>query len=223
MTRFSYLLIATFAALISLLNTSSFANSSNTNTFEVARFSAMDLDAWERKIFENETNYSLVEENQTYYLQAHSTQSASALYKKLKVDLHNTPYLNWSWRIDQGLPPLNEKEKNGDDYAARIYIVFKTGFTPLSVRALNYVWSSNNLQDSSWPNAFTKKSIMIPLRTQQDGLHVWQHEKVNIKEDLLKHFESMPKHIEGIAIMTDTDNSGNSASASYGDIYFSKE
>lgn len=149
MTRFSYLLIATFAALISLLNTSSFANSSNTNTFEVARFSAMDLDGWERKIFENETNYSLVEENQTYYLQAHSTQSASALYKKLKVDLHNTSYLNWSWRIDQGLPPLNEKEKNGDDYAARIYIVFKTGFTPLSVRALNYVWSSNNLQDSS--------------------------------------------------------------------------
>lgn len=223
MTRFSYLLIATFAALISLLNTSSFANSSNTNTFEIARFSAMNLDGWERKIFENETNYSLVEENQTYYLQAHSTQSASALYKKLKVDLHNTPYLNWSWRIDQGLPPLNEKEKNGDDYAARIYIVFKTGFTPLSVRALNYVWSSNNLQDSSWPNAFTEKAIMIPLRTQQDGLHVCQHEKVNIKEDLLKHFESMPKHIEGIVIMTDTDNSGNSASASYGDIYFSKE
>ncbi len=96
MTRFSYLLIATFVALISLLNTSSFANSSNTNTLEVARFSAMDLDGWERKIFENETNYSLVEENQTYYLRAHSTQSASALYKKLKVDLHNTPYLNWS-------------------------------------------------------------------------------------------------------------------------------
>ncbi len=64
---------------------------------------------------------------------------------------------------------------------------------------------------------------MIPLRTRQDGLHVWQHEKMNIKEDLLKHFESMPKHIEDIAIMTDTDNFGNSAGASYGDIYFSKE
>jgi len=86
--------------------------------------------------------------------------------------LHKTPYLDWGWSVDQGLPSLNEKGKDDDDYAARIYVVFKTGFTLLSARTLNYVWSSNNPQASSLPNAFTEKAIVIPLRTQQDVIHV---------------------------------------------------
>jgi len=72
-----------------------------------------------------------------------------------------------------------------------------------------------------WPNAFTDKAIMIPLRFKEDALHSWQQEKVNVKTDYLQHFDYLPMCIEGIAIMTDTDNSNGSAIASYGDIYFS--
>ncbi len=223
MTRSSILFIASIAGLISLLNADSFAKFSNAGVIQVARFSVMELEGWKNKSFQGKTMYSLKEENQKSYLQASSMQSASALYKKIKIDIRDTPYLNWSWRIDQALPQLNEKEKSGDDYAARIYVVFKTGLTPLSARALNYVWSSNAPTNTSWPNAFTEKAIMIPLRSNQDDTHTWQHEKVNVKEDLLQHFEVLPKYIDGVAIMTDADNSKKSASASYGDIYFSSE
>ncbi len=208
-------------SLWSILIVDSVAKLLDTGIIKVALFSANDLEGWKSKSFHGETKYNFITENDKSYLQAYSMQSASALYKKIKIDIRSTPYLNWSWRVDQPLPPLQEMEKNGDDYAARVYIVFKTGLTPLSARALNYVWSSNDTVGKFWPNAFTEQAIMIPLRSKQDAPHTWQYEKVNIKEDLLRYFDSLPKYIVGVAIMTDTDNSNNSAIASYGDIYFS--
>ena len=128
------------------------------------------MDDWENKSFEGETQYSLKERRTEFLLtcRKHAIRFCT-VYKKIKVNIHETPFLNWSWRVDQALPELNEKDKNGDDYAARIYVVFKTGFTPLSAKALNYVWSSNNdSSESHWPNAFTEKAIMIPLRSNRD-------------------------------------------------------
>jgi hypothetical protein len=196
---------------------------SNEATIQIAQFSESDLDGWESKSFEGNTKFIIKNEGQKHYLHAESVQSASALYKKVKVNIYETPFLNWTWRIDKALPMLNEQTKNGDDYAARIYVVFKTGFTPLSAKALNYVWSSANNPDTYWPNAYTEKAIMIPLRSNQDKTNLWQKEKVNIKEDLLKYFDKLPRYIDGIAIMTDTDNSKGIASASYGDIHFSSK
>ncbi len=216
-------LLSLVLALSLLLATNSFGDQLTEDTVEVARFSEMNLSDWENKSFTGKTQYSIKEENKNSFLQATSEQSASALYKKVKININETPYLNWSWRIDQALPKLNEKTKTGDDYAARIYVVFKTGFTPLSAKALNYVWSSNSNPDTHWPNAYTEKAIMIPLRSDQDELNNWQNEKVNIKEDLMKFFGKILKHIDGIAIMTDTDNSKGTASASYGDIYFTRD
>lgn len=215
-------ILSMIIALLILLTTNALADASNDDVIHVAKFSEMDLTAWENKSFEGETQYSLIEQEQTRYLQAKSEQCASALYKKIKININESPYLNWSWRVDQALPELDEKTKKGDDYAARIYVVFKTGISALSAKALNYVWSSNNNPDTYWPNAYTKKAIMIPLRSNLDEAHTWQHEKINIKEDLIKYFGKVPKYIDGIAIMTDADSSQGTASASYGDIYFSK-
>jgi hypothetical protein len=209
-------------ALCSLLAMDAIADILSESTVQIARFSEMDLSDWENKSFEGETQYSIKGEEQKFYLQAESKQSASALYKKIKVNVNETPYLNWSWRVNQALPKLNEKAKIGDDYAARIYVVFKTGFTPLSAKALNYVWSSNDAPDTHWPNAYSEKAIMIPLRSSKDEAGSWQHEKINIKEDLIRYFDKVPKYINGVAIMTDTDNSNGTSSASYGDIYFSR-
>ena len=221
MLNIKKLVLIILIALISFLAADSFAKLSTEETVQIARFSMMELDGWKNKSFEGETKYSIKTEQQKAYLQAESMQSASALYKKVKINIDATPYLNWSWRIDQALPELNEKEKSGDDYAARVYVVFKTGFTPLSVKALNYVWSSNEASETHWLNPYTEKATMIPLRSNQDKTGSWQLEKVNIKEDLLQHFKKMPKYVDAVAIMTDTDNSKGAASASYGDIYFS--
>lgn len=223
MAVFNKIILTILTVLFSLLAADAIADLLSEATTQIARFSEMNLDDWKNKSFEGKTKYSIKGEDQKFYLQAESIQSASALYKKIKVNIDETPYLNWSWRIDQALPKLNEKTKNGDDYAARIYVVFKTGFTPLSAKALNYVWSSDDNPDTHWPNAYTEKAIMIPLRSNQDEVHYWQHEKVNIKEDLMKYFNKAPKYIDGIAIMTDTDNSKGTASASYGDIYFTSD
>jgi len=208
-------ILALLIALFTLLAVDAIADISSEGTIQIAQFSEMNLDDWENKSFKGETQYSIQSEEQNSYLHAESMQSASALYKKIKVNIHETSFLNWSWRVDKALPKLNEKDKSGDDYAARIYVVFKTGYTPLSAKALNYVWSSNDVSDTHWPNAYTKKAIMIPLRSNQDEAGTWQHEKINIKEDLMQY-------IDGVAIMTDADNSQGTASASYGDIYFSR-
>ena len=223
MTKNISIKIITLAILPALLITTYAKNANEGGVIKAALFSKMDLTGWKNKKFKDETKYTIIEENQKYYLQASSKNSASALYKKIKIDPKSTPYLNWSWRIDKPLPNLNELEKNGDDYAARVYVVFKTGLTPLSSRAINYVWVSQKPEKSSWPNPFTDKTIMIALRSNSDEPHIWQHEQVNIKEDLLQHFGFLPKFIEGVAIMTDSDNSKNVAKASYGDIYFSSE
>ncbi|MFK7816750.1 MAG: DUF3047 domain-containing protein [Gammaproteobacteria bacterium] len=217
-----YILFLIFI-LASFLMASAIADLSNKEIIQVAQFSEMNMKDWENKSFEGETLYTIKSEKEKFFLYAKSTQSASALYKKIKVNIHETPFLNWSWRIDQALPTLNEKTRIGDDYAARVYVVFKTGFTPLSAKALNYVWSSNDQSEGYWPNAYTDKAIMVPLRSNRDETNTWQNEKINIKEDLLKYFDKPPKYIDGIAIMTDTDNSQGIASASYGDIYFSRK
>ena len=197
------------------------ANSTPQKIVEVGRFSLMDLQHWDEKSFKESTHYSIKRVQDNYVLHASANMSASALYKRIKINLRETPFLNWSWSINSNLPALNEQTKDGDDYAARIYVLFKTGVTPWSTRALNYIWSSNAKPPEKWPNAFTNKAVMIPLRTRNDKAGKWHLEKVNVRADMQRYLDVDIKQIVGVAIMTDTDNSGNFASANYGDIYFS--
>ncbi len=192
---------------------------SSTNKLNVGNFSQMDLSGWDEKSFAGSTNYEIYNDSQHSYLRASANGTASALFKKVKVDLNETPYLNWSWRIEKSLASVDEQTKQGDDYAARIYVILKRGIAPWKTNALNYVWSSNSQPPMSWPNAYTDKAIMIPLRTQQDD-GLWKIEKVNIKEDFKKFFGLEIDHIHAVALMTDTDNSQLQAIASYGDIFF---
>jgi hypothetical protein len=193
---------------------------SNVNKVVVSDFSQMGLSGWDVKSFDGKTDYELVGEVGSEYLRASADASASALFKKIKINLNDTPYLNWSWRVDQALMPINELTKQGDDYAARIYVIVKRGLSPWKTNALNYVWSSNAMPLDSWPNAYTDKAIMIPLRDQLDD-NVWVFEKVNIKDDFKKYFGIDVEKVDAVAIMTDTDNSRSQAVASYGDIFFS--
>ncbi len=192
---------------------------SNINRIAVGDFSRMDLSGWDEKSFSGTTDYKIASEEGQKHLQANANAAASALFKKIKVDLNETPYLNWSWRVDKSLTPINEQTKQGDDYAARIYVIVKRGLMPWKTNALNYVWSSNVQPPVSWPNAYTEKAVMIPLRNQNDS-DSWKVEKVNVKQDFKKYFGLDIDRIDGVAIMTDTDNSQSQAIASYGDIYF---
>ena len=200
----------------------SFALSREGEVVEVGLFSQSILSGWKEKTFEGNTQYDLNGEDDARYLRAVSDMSASAFYKKIKVDLQKTPYLNWSWRIDEGLPALQERTKQGDDYAARVYVIVKLGVAPWKTRALNYIWSSAEQVQDAWPNVFVDKAMMIPLRSSSDKEGQWQSEKVNVAVDFKNHFGLDVRFIHGVAIMTDTDNSSLSAAAAYGDIFFSE-
>ena len=192
------------------------------NELAVGYFSSSNLESWENKSFSGKTTYSLVRLQDAVVLKAESHGSASGLFKEIKVDLTKYPYLNWRWRIESRLTTSNEHIKSGDDYAARIYVIIDGGFLPWRTRAVNYVWASKAEKYEVWPSAFAgSNSMMVALRNDQDSTATWYHEKRNVLEDLHAVFGREYTSIDGIAIMTDTDNNLDHTIAYYGDISFS--
>jgi hypothetical protein len=188
----------------------------------IGDFSSGSLQDWQTQSFKGQTQYRLVEEDGRKVVKADSSASASGLFKKQRIDLTKTPFLNWRWRIENGLGKLNEQVKSGDDYAARVYVVIDGGLAFWRKKALNYVWASSSPKGDIWPNAFAGKHVMmIALRSYGDRTAVWYEEKRNILEDLRKQFGEDISAIDAVAIMTDTDNAGGRATAYYGDIFFS--
>lgn len=193
-------------------------------TLPLGEFSRNRLDGWERKDFKGETRYRLQTLDGVVVLQADSRASGSGLFKEQRINLEQTPFLNWSWRIAGRLAGLNEQSKPGDDYAARIYVVVKGGRAFWQTKAINYVWAGNTAKDTVWPNAFAgDHAMMIALRGPEAALNVWHSEKRNVRADLQKLFGEDLRAIDAVALMTDTDNSGGQVSAFYGDIWFSKD
>ena len=191
---------------------------------EISQFAENTLQGWEEKAFSDSTDYQLTKEGDRVVLAASASSSASVLGKKIKIDLIKTPYLNWSWRVDNRLDGLDETSKSGDDYVARIYVVKSGGFFVWKTKALTYVWSSNQAREQMWPNPFQpKNSTMLSVRGKEDPTGQWITEKRNVREDLRKAHGKDFDEIDGVALMTDTDNSGLQASAAYGDIFFSAE
>ena len=134
-----------------------------------------------------------------------------------------TPFLNITWKVEKDLSGINENTKKGHDYAARVFVIKKTGVTPLSNRAMNYVYSSNNEINTNQPSPYTKKSIDYVLSTTKKSLNQWVTVKVNVKEHFKKFHNLDVNDIQGVAIMTDTDNSKMHAIAYYQNIFFSSE
>jgi len=172
---------------------------------------------------DSETKYSLGSNENGNYLKSVAENSASAIGKEIKINLSNTPYINITWKIEKDLSGIDEGSKKGHDYAARVFVIKKTGLTPLSKRAINYVFSSNNKIDDSWSSPYTKKSIDYILSTTKKDLNKWVTVKVNVKEHFKKFHDMNVNELDGVAIMTDTDNSKLKAIAYYQNIYFSSE
>tara|TARA_B100001996_G_scaffold13453_1_gene11229 strand:- start:97 stop:750 length:654 start_codon:yes stop_codon:yes gene_type:complete len=169
------------------------------------------------------TKYSVGNNENGKFLRAEAENSASGLGKEIKINLNETPFLNITWKVEKDLPGIDESTKKGHDYAARVFVVKKTGATPLSNRAMNYVFSSNNEIDAFHPSPFTKKSIDYILSTTKENFNEWVTVKVNVKKHFKKFHNLDLDEINGLAIMSDTDNSKLKAISYYQNIYFSSE
>jgi len=172
---------------------------------------------------DNKTTYSVGSNENGNYLKAIADNAASGLGKEIKIDLNKTPFINITWKIEKDIPGIDETAKKGHDFAARVFVIKKTGATALSNRAVNYVFSSNQDVGSNSPSPYTKKSVDNVLATTKTNLNEWVTVKANVKEDFKKFHNLDVNELDGIAIMSDTDNSKQKSITYYQNIYFSSQ
>ncbi len=206
---------------LSLLSASSYAKEVKVFDFSNSELSVLEV----RKVrgADNKTVYTIGSNTNGNFLKAVADNAASGLGKKVEIDLNKTPFINITWKIEKDLFGIKENTKKGHDFAARVFVVKKTGATPLSNRAINYVFSSNNEVGFNSPSPYTKKSVDYVLASTKDNLNKWITVKANVKEDF-KRFHNLDINIiDGLAIMADTDNSKKKSISYFQNIYFSEK
>ena len=217
---FMKILVKIFALVFITIN---FSSANEVKVFEFTESELSQLQVRKVRGADKKTVYSIGANENGKYLKSVADNAASGLGKEVKIDLNKTPFINITWKIEQDLKGIKENTKKGHDFAARVFAVKKTGATPLSNRAINYVFSSNNDVGLNWPSPYTKKSVDNILSSTKNSLGEWVTVKSNVKEDFKKFHDLDVNELDGLAIMSDTDNSKMKSIAYYQNIYFSEE
>ena len=211
--------------------------------YAVASFSNMTpggaVNGWETMSLGDArpSTYRLVRDGGTTVVRAEANRSASGLVRRIRVDPNRFPVMTWRWKADNVVEGGNIRSKGGDDYPARIYVTFDydpadlsfgdrlkyralraLGYDDIPVRALSYVWANRTSESEVVPNAYTDWVQMVPVESGPANVGTWQTERRDLVRDYRAAFGEDPPAISGVAIMTDTDNTGGTASASFGDI-----
>ena len=209
--------------LVFLFTINVISNVTYAEKIEVFKFNEEELQTLKVRKIKKLTDYSIGSNENGNYLKAEAEGQASGLGKEIKIDLNKTPFLNITWKVEKNLYGINERSKKGHDYAARVFVIKKTGSTALSNRAINYVFSSNENIGEFWTSPFTKKSIDFVLATTNINDNEWVSVKTNVKNDFKKLHNLNVDELNGVAIMSDTDNSKKKSIAYYQNIFFSSE
>jgi hypothetical protein len=234
--------------LIGLLIAPVVARAESPSTIEVGKFSSWMVgqampDGWKPLTFKKipkHTSYEVVKDGGVTIVKAVSEASASGLIKPVVIDPKEFPVVQWRWKVDNLLKHSDATRKDGDDYPARLYITFeydpdkvslgkklkfKAGqviFGDIPIGAINYVWETKTPVGTIIDNAYTDFVKMVVVESGPQKIGMWIDEERNIYEDYKKAFGEEPPMINGVAIMSDTDNTKEQATAYYGDIVFQK-
>jgi hypothetical protein len=211
--------ITLFLSIIFFTLNSSYAD--KVTIFEFTEKELSELEVRKVRGADNKTVYSVSSNKDGNFLKAVADNAASGLGKEIKIDLNKTPFINITWKVEKDLKGIIENTKKGHDYAARVFAIKKTGATPLSNRAINYVFSSNSEVGENRPSPYTKKSIDYVLASTKNNLNLWVTVKANVKEDFKKFHDLEVNELDALAIMADTDNSKLKSIAYFQSIYFS--
>lgn len=243
----SLLIRILFCSLILLLcidNRNLYAK--NYNVLEVGKFSTARIeeglpDGWEPLTFKKipPTRYELVKEKDRVVVKATSSSGASGLIRKITINPSQYPFVQWQWKINNVYSKGDVAKREGDDYPARLYITFaydpeKVGFFEKTkyeaaqllygeyppIAAINYIWANRAPIGTMVDNPYTFRSKMIAIQSGPGKIGIWQNEQRNIYEDYQTAFGTPPPMISGVAIMTDSDNTGDQTISYFGDIVF---
>lgn len=182
-----------------------------------SRFTTDGLTGWETKSFKGETEYTIASEGGRTVVRAHSRGTASALFRRVRLAPARFRYLDWSWKIERTIEKGDETTRAGDDYAARIYVVFPGRFF-WQTRAIAYIWANRLPKEEAIPSPFSGRVMMLVVESGSARAGEWINEQRDILADYRRLFANEPRDIGAIAIMTDSDNTGGAATAWYGDI-----
>ena len=207
--------------LILFLTLILFSTSTVAENIRVFEFTDEEFKNLQVKKVKGETKWTLGSNENGAYIKAEAEGVGSGLGKEIEIDLNKTPFINITWKVEKDLSGIIENSKKGHDFAARVFVIKKTGATPLSNRAINYVFSSNSSVGFNSPSPYTKKSIDNVLATTKDNLNKWVTVKANVKEDFKRFHNLDVEQLDGLAIMSDTDNSKMKAVSYFQNIYFS--
>jgi hypothetical protein len=210
-------------------------------TFSGSRPGSALPDGWKPLAFKKipkHTVYELVTDGAAVVVRATSDAAASGLTKEVRIDPSVFSVVHWRWKVDNLLMRSDVMRKSGDDYPARLYITFeydpekvsfgrklkyKAGralFGDIPIAALNYIWDTKTPVGTIVDNAYTDFAKMIVVESGSARVGQWVEESRNVYQDYKQAFGEDPPVINGIAIMTDTDNTKEHAIAYYGDIRF---
>ncbi len=179
------------------------------------------LDDWSERSFAGNTRYELVEDAGIKVLRGHTQGKASILYREQTIDLQTKPIIEWSWKIDNTYKNIDERSRDGDDFPARLYVVAQTGFLPWETVAINYVWASETDIGEDWVNPYTEKAHMVAVQSGDEQSGSWVLQSRNVAEDFKTYFDTDITELSGYAVMVDGDNTGQEATAWFGQISFS--
>ena len=188
------------------------------------------------------TVYSVEGKDGQFWVKAVSQASASGILKEVGLDPKEYPVLSWRWKVDGLLKSSDPRRKSGDDYPARVYVAFeydpakatlwekaKYGAAKLVYGkyppkgALNYVWDTRTPKGTELDNPYTDRAKMIIVESGPGSVGKWVSEERNVYQDYKRLFGEEPPRIAFVAMMTDTDNTGESATAYYDDLVFRKK
>ncbi len=224
---FSLLLLVSACSTIERNNSDSSPQDQTTTISTQTETSILFSDGdWQERIFAGSTHYQILDNSDTgsgEVLKASADASASMLYKVADIDLTQTPFIQWDWKITNTYKHSNERDRKGDDFPARVYIAIASKSGSIFPRALTYVWSSNSVPLSSWKNPYTNAVVMLSLQNGEANSQQWLSEKRNLKKDLARYFGEDIDNITGIAVMTDADNTGASAVSFYRNLRFTQQ
>jgi Protein of unknown function (DUF3047) len=184
------------------------------------------------------TQYEIVRDtSHGTVLHARAEGGASALRYKIEKMVDAPTLLKWSWKLGELPAGSSAKQKETDDFAARLYVTFAYDpakastltraemglaksiygdYPPMS--ALSYIVEPNLPVGTIVDNPFTSRVKMVVVENGKQ-LGQWKSFERDIFDDYKRAFGTPPATaLSGVVVMTDADNTHSRAEAWFGDI-----